>query len=301
MADENFKPITKEQAKQVEKFLFFTGYPRSGHSIVGSLLDAHPHITLSYSFFLFRGLLNPEKKSKIEVLLQNKTLFYNVLYEKSYQYSKVSINKSAKGYTLNVPGLWSGKFDRLRVIGDKSALPTTLGYSSHSASWFKKRYDHLRESVGVPLVGIHVVRNPFDMIATHMLYRIQSFSWKKKKNDTRANDRDILQEYVDFFFDKAKAVMEMIPLCDMKVLEIHSEDLVHNTRREMTRACQFLEVECSEDYLSACENKVYKNTSRTRDKVVWPSDVRAQVEEKIKEYPFFRGYTFESDSYNNPP
>ena len=35
---------TQEVINHIEKFVFFVGYPRSGHSIVGSLMDAYPHM-----------------------------------------------------------------------------------------------------------------------------------------------------------------------------------------------------------------------------------------------------------------
>ena len=305
LADENFKPLNTREIQGVEKFVFFTGYPRSGHSIVGSLLDAHPNIVLSYGFFLFRWLLaSPGTADSIQALLENKKLFFNVLYERSYIYSNLSSRKKKKGYTLDVPGLWSGNFNgQLKIIGDKSAGPTTVSYSHSLPLWFKLRYECLQQNVGVPLLGIHVVRNPFDMITTHTLYKALDSSWKKDEKNTwsaknKFHNEKLLQSSVNFFFDKAKAVEEMIPLCGMNVLEIHSEDLVEDPRRELNRMCQFLEVECSEVYLKACENKVYRNVSRTRDKVYWPPYIKAQVIENIQKYSFFRGYTYDDDFYN---
>ena len=37
----------------VKKFVFFIGYGRSGHSIIGSIMDAHPHVVIAHEFFLF--------------------------------------------------------------------------------------------------------------------------------------------------------------------------------------------------------------------------------------------------------
>ena len=34
--------------KSLETYCMFIGYPRSGHSLVGSLLDAHPQIILAH-------------------------------------------------------------------------------------------------------------------------------------------------------------------------------------------------------------------------------------------------------------
>ena len=302
LADRNYHPLTIEQVQRVEKFMFFVGYPRSGHSIIGSLLDAHPNVMLSYSFFLFHGVMT----ETIEHLLQNRTAFFQLLHEKSYHYSKVSSSKDQKGYTLDVPGLWSGKFNgKLKVIGDKSAMPTSVEYSkSSSSSLFKDRYEHLCLSVGVPVVGLHVVRNPFDMISTHTMYRGLGTTWKSKETNKWTpenkyrNDR-LLGSVVKFYMKMAQAVHEMVPLCGMTILEIHNENFVQNPRRELQRLCEFLDVECPKGYLEVCETKTYNKISRTRDLVHWPSTLKQTVEEAIKKYPYFRGYTFEDDFYHH--
>lgn len=272
---------------------------------MGSFLDAHPNIALSFAFFLFRNLLKrPDEEGSLDGLLRNKTLFFNIIYERSYQYSLVSSGKKKKGYTLDVPELWSGKFDgHLQVIGDKSALPTTMGYSNSFPAHFKEQYKSLQRSVGIPLLGIHVVRNPFDMISTHLLYQSLDYSWKTEGKGNwsatnKYNNESRLEQVIEFFFDKAKSVHEMIPLCRMNILEVHNEDLVKDPQREIKRMCEFLGVKCPEDYLRKCESKSYRNVSRTRDKVFWPQHLRRRVEERIDMYSFFKGYTFEEDYYN---
>ena len=32
----------------IKKFVFFAGYARSGHSIIGALMDAHPHVVIAH-------------------------------------------------------------------------------------------------------------------------------------------------------------------------------------------------------------------------------------------------------------
>ena len=301
LADRNYHPLTMEQVQGVEKFLFFTGYPRSGHSIAGSLLDAHPNIMLSYAFYLFRGVM----QGSIEYFLRNKTAFFEILHEKSYHYSKVSGSKSRKGYTLDVPGLWSGKFDgKLKVIGDKSAMPTSVEYNkSSSSSWYKDQFDHLCKSVGVPVVGLHVVRNPFDMISTHTMYRALGRAWKRKETkwtpENKYRNDGVLESVVKFYLMMARAVHEMVPFCGMTVLEVHNEDFIQNPRRELQRLCKFLDVDCPEGYLEVCEKKTYNKISRTRDLIYWPLSLKQTVEEAIKKYPFFRGYSFEEDFYHH--
>jgi hypothetical protein len=41
---------------QVERYCMFLGYPRSGHSLVGSLLDAHPDVVIAHELDALRLL-----------------------------------------------------------------------------------------------------------------------------------------------------------------------------------------------------------------------------------------------------
>lgn len=45
--------LSHEVVDGVKKFVFFVGYARSGHSIIGTLMDAHPHVVISNEFNLF--------------------------------------------------------------------------------------------------------------------------------------------------------------------------------------------------------------------------------------------------------
>ena len=47
--------LTKDVIDGIKTFVMFIGYPRSGHSIVGSLMDAHPHMVIANEFLLLRN------------------------------------------------------------------------------------------------------------------------------------------------------------------------------------------------------------------------------------------------------
>ena len=138
LANTNYSLLTAQDVRNVETFVFFTGYPRSGHSIVGSLIDAHPKIVLSYALFLFRRLSDKPSEE-----VKNRTAFFQDIYQRSYKYSRVSASKDGKGYTLDVPGAWSGTFKHLKVIGDKSAKATTDAYL-RNPGLFKRLYSKLQ-------------------------------------------------------------------------------------------------------------------------------------------------------------
>ena len=90
---------------RVKTFVFFVGHSRSGHSIVGSLMDSHPHMVISHEYDLFNKL------SGKSPLALNKPTIFNALWKSTKQtiingFRAKSTNY--KGYTLFVDGLYQG-------------------------------------------------------------------------------------------------------------------------------------------------------------------------------------------------
>ena len=67
----------------VKKFVFFVGHPRSGHSIVGSFMDAHPNMVIAHEFMLFRQLLSTKQIPGRSTIPYSKADLFNALYSYS--------------------------------------------------------------------------------------------------------------------------------------------------------------------------------------------------------------------------
>lgn len=290
----SFTPLTKQVVKGVEKFVFFVGYPRSGHSIVGSMMDAHPDIIIAHEYMLFK------KWTKYRRKLMNKGYLFNALYQDSYQDAKKgwrSSHQDKKGYTLDMPSLWQGRFRQLRVIGDKSGGQTAIVYSKSSKKACKT-YKELVDTANIPIHIIHVVRNPYDMVATDMLYR-NAYIHGRKRNATihhpyRNNEQ--LQKSIRILYSFASAVWGMVENCHLEnILEIHHADHVKYPKDTVQQICDFLDVECSQTYLQECDDKTYKQLSKTRELVVWNLKASGLVKRIIKKFPVFSRYTFDKD------
>ena len=99
---------------QVKTFVFFLRFAHSGHSIVGSLMDSHPHIVVSHELNVFallsQGMISPTKQD-----------IFNAIWKNTQQTIINGIRaKNVKGYNLLVDGLYQGKhIDYIDVIGDK--------------------------------------------------------------------------------------------------------------------------------------------------------------------------------------
>ena len=103
----------------VETFVMFIGYPRSSHSLVGAILDAHPQIIIPHEY----GLLNKWKRFPPDKLQARNHLF-SALHQLSTRQAKFGIRASANNtrlrgsyiYTYHVPGLWQGRYqNRIKV------------------------------------------------------------------------------------------------------------------------------------------------------------------------------------------
>ena len=297
----HFTNLTIEQIQSVKKFIFFIGYGRSGHSVVASLMDAHPNMIVADEYYLFDKLAG-DKGHKKRKQLSTRSGLFNELYRNSYICVKrgrrnASSTHNTKNYHLGIEGMWQGRFDQLKVIGEKTGGATAMMYHDDKER-FKTIYKQLETLAGVPLYAIHVVRNPYDMIATVALYQASGHPNDYKvpaSVEKKFDNLDQLTRAVEIVLRKASAVahMKADSKLNLKLLEIHLEDLIVNPRREILSICKFLEVECFEEYLEACAGKAYPSASRSRDVVVWSSELKNKVNAATKRYDFFSRYSFE--------
>ena len=304
--------LPQDVINKVKKFVFFVGHPRSGHSIIGSFMDAHPHMVIAHEFMLFKQL------SIKSMPLYNKADLFNALYSHSvYDLMSGWRNKESdrKKYTLNVESLWQGRYDRyISVIGDKSGGATSAVYI-HSPEEFKAHYRQLQRTIRIPIKVIYCVRNPYDMVATNIFYKmgrrahnmtqetyVSSIKDQMSKLQgeefmkARFDDERTLEKGVIRLENESKAVIEITDLVGpSNVLEIHNMELVRDPKSILTKICAFLEVDCPPDYLQACSAKVFKSVYKSRELVVWPRRLQSMVQKMIETYSFFHRYSFMDD------
>lgn len=194
-----FDPLPVSVINAVDRFLFFVGYARSGHSIVASMLDAHPNVVIAHEYAMFT------QWQKNSLLHCNKTWLFNTLYNNSHFSACGGLrteHAKKKGYSLDIPGWWQGKYDgSISVIGDKSGGMTAQVFRlSHQN--FVSLYHQLQSTVQIPVHAIHVVRNPYDNIATMLLYNVHK---KKQVNETRKYlDYEGLEHQIISYFNQVR-------------------------------------------------------------------------------------------------
>ena len=108
----------------VKTYVIFVGHSRSGHSIVGSLLDAHPEVLVSHERGSDWGLWR-NNTSDIPTWNTKKYSFYFKIHQTSLNQATFGLRagdfltKKDKGnytYNYHVHGQWQGQYrDKLTV------------------------------------------------------------------------------------------------------------------------------------------------------------------------------------------
>jgi Sulfotransferase family len=244
---------------EVQTLCLFIGYQRSGHSLVGSLLDAHPQMAIAHEldalFYLKRGF--PPR----EILY--------LMLEVSQFHSQVG--RRWGDYSYDVPGQWQGRYTQLQVIGDKKGGMTTTRIARNP-----QLLKQIMTRFGKRKRFVHVLRNPFDNIAA-MVQRGQS-----------------LKGAIDEYFKLLRTNRAIIKYVGRAAtITLHHEDFVADPKTELGRLCEFLGVTPQPDYLDACASIVFPAPRQPRHKIAWhPAAIRL-LERRIAANPMLNRYRFE--------
>ena len=277
---------------RIKTFVFFVGHARSGHSIVGSLMDGHPHMVISHEYDLFNKLANgtiaPNKADIFNALWGNtKQTIINGLRAKSTNY---------KGYTLFVDGLYQGKYvDHIDVIGDKKGGTTADLLAFCHRSWLKSFI--ILKSLNFPMKVVHVIRNPYDNIATIVLYLAigeDEFGKFKQSNKSIKVQSDIVEIQIEKYFASYKAIVDATYVYNLDVIQIHGKDFISDPKETLLKICSGLGVTCYDNYLEICNKKIYKSESRTRHLLQWTDEQLEMIQQNIDKYNSLKDYTFHS-------
>ena len=250
------------------------------------MLDAHPNMIIAHEYYTFE---------KIGRTYSNRSKLFNDLYTNSRNCAMSgwrSTKTNMKGYTLSIDA-WQGNFTKLKVIGDKCGGNTVHAYMK-AGTRGKALYQQLRATVKIPIKVLQVVRNPFDMVATQTLYQ-SSFNRKKWINNTptrKYTNYESLRRDINSFLQHTRDLQDMVHDLVLSPLYIYCEDLIAHPEETISNICQFLNLDCSTQYLQMCAEKTFKNVSITRNLVEWDTSGLELLKRGIMEFPFFKRYEF---------
>jgi len=255
----------------VHTFVLFIGIGRSGTTLVGSLLDAHPRMVIANQQCALKYLYPlPYSRERI----------FRLLVKNSVEAARNG-RPGGGGYSYVVPGQWQGTSERIEVIGDKSR-------SAQSIAWITSRpelLEILASTTRARIRLVHVIRNPYDTIARRSMRRGLSLE-------------QISREY----FALTAQLQEMIHRIesntglDIQRIPVYLEDMISDPGQQLALMCDALGVVPDAGYLGACAGIVYPAPSEVRTQVNWPPQLLTAIQQNAREFPHLQRYSLEGSS-----
>ena len=263
------QPAKENQAlfDAVHTYVMFVGIGRSGTTLIGSLLDAHPQIIIANQQSTLK-YLQPR-------LFTREQIYYLLL--RNSQNAALCKRMGGGGYSYAVPNQWQGRFEKLEVIGDKSK-------SAQAVSWLissPKLLQNLAQLTQARIRMIHVIRNPYDTIATRSIRRHLSLE-------------KICREYfaISQKLQSLISTIETHSEYDVQRIPVYLEDFIGHPETHLATICNSLGVEVDSSYLLNCA-QIVQPPHKSRNDVSWDKKLKTEIRENLEKFSFLQGYSFD--------
>lgn len=254
----------------VHTYVMFLGIGRSGTTLLGALLDAHPNVVIANEKNTLKYLY-PFSFSRDRIFR---------LLQRNAAKQATKGRPGGGGYRYPVPGQFQGRSKTIEVIGDKSR-------SAQSIEWLSFRPDLLKrlsETTRAEIALIHMIRNPFDTIARRSLRR-------------RVSLEKITREYfaLSARLDTLLRQIDTMPEPGVRHVALHLEELIRQPAAVLSELCRDLGVQPVSSYIEACSALVYEKPARARQLVSWPPGLVGQIQDHIESLSWLSAYSLEGD------
>lgn len=272
----------------VQTFVQFAGFPRSGHSLIGSILDAHPDARVSHELDAM-GLL--VQGFPIQ-------LIFALIDAKSAEFTRHGRHWNGHCYMVQ-----DGHHDtatKPRVMGDKKGDVAVRRIAQNS-----RLLTRLNRDRRIAKKWILVLRNPLDNIATMSLRKGRAYDQLKTHTSSAAEFHQALEaqqaegtiaaEPLASEIDAYQALCETVVRIKQATaadnwFELDHETFSANPDPEIEAMLSFLGLEVDKDYVRNCSAVVKKSPNRSRDLLHWPDDKLARVRALSRDYSFLNRY-----------
>jgi hypothetical protein len=253
---------TPDLFADVHTFCVFIGHNKSGTSLLGGLLDAHPRVVLADEADALRY---------VEVGIDRDALGHILLRSSRTELRKGRVTaRRLEPYSYLVPGQSQGRTEHPVVFGD-----STSGTSTRRLGERPELIARL-QALGMEVRMIQVVRNPFDPIAAMAVRSGRSLDDVIARYFAACETLRNVREY----FDAAA------------LLPVRYEDVIADPAAQLRRTCAYLGVSAMPEYVEACTSILHTRPDRSRERVPWDRSQIGTVECGIARFDFLDGYSY---------
>ena len=283
--------------KDIRTIVLTIGFNRSGSSLLGYLLTAHPNIIIAdevshqivaqikFSFvdggmdYLRRRYEGPLSILFSEILRTDQLRYqhYNSILslhnEAQQEIYKRSEDRSER--YIRVPNQYQGRFERLKIVGVKNSYENTFVLLRNNTLVNLRRHCKERD---IKLKFLFTIRNPYDLISR--MFIVNLFTEEKA---------------VKIFKDRCKRLEELLKRIDSQDIFLNRhEDICKDPRRQLARLCDFLQVPIPAGYTEDCASQVVQEPYKSRLDIDWSPQLKQTVAAMIEKYDFLLGYDWET-------
>ena len=249
----------------VDGVCLFLGHVKSGGTLLGALLDAHPDALVSDEIDVVRYMKAGFGREQIFHLIERGS-------RREALKGRVTARR-LDPYSLAVPGQSQGRSDQVRVLGDTRAGPTTrqLGAEPQLLDVLDSHFEPTRPRF------IHVVRNPYDPISAMVKRSGRSF-----------------ENAIDDHRRQCERLIQLRGRIDpRRIITVRYERMASDPAAELARVCDFLGLPADEEYLGACAGIVDGERPGEHTMVEWNEESIAEVGRTVDMVDFLEGYRWE--------
>ncbi|WP_181408174.1 hypothetical protein [Pararhizobium mangrovi] len=278
---------------KVDTLVQFAGFPRSGHSIIGSLIDAHPAALVSHELDMV-GLVE-EGFSSEEI--------FALIAENSAAFE--ASGRSWNGHSYRVPGASGGRAEAPKLLGDKKG------------DWALRRLSERPEILSAVdgafpaqrKAWISVVRNPFDNVATLSLRKGRHYDalriaagdeteFKARLKQERGSiSGSVLPEMVEDYRTLCAGLASLkARVAPQDWLEVRHEAFVADPAATMATIFRFLGLAEDEAALAGAAAITHAAPNSSRHDIAWRKEDRKAVDGLVRTHDFLNGYTFDDSA-----
>lgn len=227
---------------RVRRLLLFVGNPRSGTTLVRSLIDAHPQVMLGHEVDALAWMRHGETWMTV----------LGRIAESAQAFRRAP---RWEGYDYRIDGS-----DGLRpppvVIGDKKAAATARALLDDPLL-----VDRLLEWSPVPITVVHCVRHPMDVIATRSRRNHRPLAWNAER-----------------YFEHEQVAADLSErLGAQTVTRVYLETLIAAPATSLRSLLDAIQLDAPAGYLRACERRCFAEPSRSRQHVDWDAEVLTAI------------------------
>lgn len=280
LATTTYSLIQRVSIGNIRSFCLLYGYPRSGGSLLGSLIDAHPGAVIANEY-------NALGRFTANFQLPRRIYLYDILRNADKQRRKGRHGYKAGGgtYSYEAPALLQQKTRDISVIGVAKA-----GVTTHNLHRHPDRLNRLMHCYQLPVIGLCIVRNPFDLLSSLHTSAVARSQGIQVEGTINRSFLEFLQERSDIlnWFSQVESIQRSNLVNRQQT--IYLEDLIKDPAPVLGKIFESLQLEPIDEVVEIISSMVWSEPHKSSENKRWDKDAIEAIKNIIDQNSHLNRY-----------